>query len=136
MSYMFVLLKYVCMLMRDIDWWCLIGPCLYGNERYRLMETCLYVNNERYRLVMSYEPCLYVNERNRLVMSYETCLYVNERYRLMMSYWKHVCMLMRDIDWWCLMYVNEWYRLMNDVLLNHVCMLMRDIDWWCLMFVC
>ena len=32
-----VLLKHVCMLMRDIDWGCLIETCLYVNERYRFV---------------------------------------------------------------------------------------------------
>ena len=70
-----------------------------------------------------FETCVYVNERYRLMMSYWNT--VNERYRLMMSYWNVVCMLMRDIDWWCL--------------IEHVCMLMRDIDWmmtYWTMFVC
>ena len=70
------------MLMRDIDWWCLIEPCLYVNERYRLMMAdwtmfvCLMRDIDWWCLI---ETSLHVSEGYRMMTSYETCLHVNER---------------------------------------------------------
>ena len=60
------------MLMRDIDWWCHIEPCLYVNERYVIDVLLKHV-------------CMLMRDIDWWCLI-ETCLYVNEIYRLMMSY--------------------------------------------------